>query len=473
MARIEELIDLSLRSGVMTQDEHNEVLRLIQEDGQIDEHESAVLSGLFAAIESGKIRLVERSRNDIEHRQQLKQKERDERAEKIRAVQETQAARIDQAVDRAIEKGEITEKEHDLLMKHIHADGQIDELERKTMSRLFDAVQSGRVTIVSNKGDGSSIAIPAQNCLQDAKREAIARDQTKDKVPRNGNKEPDQEQRDKQTAQVLNQTVGTSKLEPTEEADHPGSEKTGEDDKEQATEPFDPVHDALSAFMNQLRGRRDEGRPFQLNTDRVLDIKLNGKIYIKTGSMVGYYGSVKFTREAYAEFGVGKMLKKAVTGEGASLTRVTGQGNVFLADQGKKISIIDVNGASLVVNGKNLLAFEDTVKWDITYLRQIAAVWAGGFFNMRLSGRGLAAITTHYDPIVLKVTPLDALMTDVNATVAWSGSLAPTIKTDIAAKSLVGRTSGETFQMRFQGEGFVVIQPFEEIELEKEPGDKN
>ena len=48
---------------------------------------------------------------------------------------------------------------------------------------------------------------------------------------------------------------------------------------------------------------------------------------------------------------------------------------------------------------------------------------------------------------------------------AWSGNLQPDLKTDISFKTLTGRSSGETLQMKFKGEGFVVIQPYEEISL--------
>ena len=54
------------------------------------------------------------------------------------------------------------------------------------------------------------------------------------------------------------------------------------------------------------------------------------------------------------------------------------------------------------------------------------------------------------------------IITDPNATVAWSGSLTPEIKTDISFKTFMGRGSGESIQMKFQGQGFVVIQPCEE-----------
>lgn len=61
------------------------------------------------------------------------------------------------------------------------------------------------------------------------------------------------------------------------------------------------------------------------------------------------------------------------------------------------------------------------------------------------------------------VTNDQPVFTDPNATVAWSGNLTPDIKTDISLKTFVGRSSGESVQMAFKGEGFVVIQPYEEI----------
>jgi uncharacterized protein (AIM24 family) len=82
---------------------------------------------------------------------------------------------------------------------------------------------------------------------------------------------------------------------------------------------------------------------------------------------------------------------------------------------------------------------------------------------MKLSGHGLIAITTHYEPVTLLVKPGHPVRTDPNATVAWSGSLSPSFKTDISLKTLLGRQSGESFQMEFAGDGFVVIQPYEEV----------
>ncbi len=211
-------------------------------------------------------------------------------------------------------------------------------------------------------------------------------------------------------------------------------------------------------------GQKDLGQgKFELERDRMLEVNLSGRVWIKRGAMVAYLGDVNFTREGMLEHGLGKFMKKAVTGEGVSLTKAEGMGKVYLADGGKKISILNLNNESIYVNGNDLLAFEESIKWDIKMMKKVAGMMAGGLFNVKLEGTGMVAITTHYDPLTLRVTNDQPVFTDPNATVAWSGNLMPDIKTDISLKTFVGRSSGESVQMAFRGEGFVVIQPFEEI----------
>ena len=216
---------------------------------------------------------------------------------------------------------------------------------------------------------------------------------------------------------------------------------------------------------------RDSGQGlFELESPRMLEINLEGRIWTRMGSMVAYTGDIRFEREGVLEHGVGKMLKRAVSGEGAKLTKATGSGSLYLADEGKKISILNLRGETIFVNGNDLLAFEDGVEWDIKLMRKIAGMLSGGLFNVKLSGNGLIAITSHYDPMTLRVKPGKPVMTDPNATVAWSGTLAPEFKTDISMKTFLGRGSGESIQMMFQGEGFVVVQPKEEVYFQGKSG---
>lgn len=52
---------------------------------------------------------------------------------------------------------------------------------------------------------------------------------------------------------------------------------------------------------------------------------------------------------------------------------------------------------------------------------------------------------------------------DPDAAVCWSANLNVDIKADIGTKALIGRTSGEEIQPGFSGDGFVVVQPSENM----------
>jgi uncharacterized protein (AIM24 family) len=218
----------------------------------------------------------------------------------------------------------------------------------------------------------------------------------------------------------------------------------------------------LNSFLEKSADRDLNQGLFELESDRMLDINLNGSVWIKMGAMVAYTGDVKFEREGILEQGIGNLLKKAVSGEGTRLTRATGRGSVFCADFGKKITILQLNNEAIFVNGNDLLAFEMSLQYEIKMLKKVAAMLAGGLFNVRLQGTGMVAITTHYDPMTLPVTPQSPVVTDPNATVMWTGNVQPEFKTDFQLKTFFGRGSGESLQMKFTGQGFVVVQPYEE-----------
>ena len=222
----------------------------------------------------------------------------------------------------------------------------------------------------------------------------------------------------------------------------------------------------LSSFLDKTADRDLNQGLFELESDRMLDINLDGSVWIKMGAMVAYTGEVKFEREGILEQGIGNLLKKAVSGEGTRLTRATGRGSVFCADSGKKITILSLCNEAIFVNGNDLLAFEMSLKYEIKMLKKVSAMLAGGLFNVRLEGSGMVAITTHYDPMTLPVTPQSPVITDPNATVMWTGNLQPEFKTDIQLKTFFGRGSGESLQMKFTGQGFVVVQPYEETYLQ-------
>jgi uncharacterized protein (AIM24 family) len=219
---------------------------------------------------------------------------------------------------------------------------------------------------------------------------------------------------------------------------------------------------SIADFVAQHTDKERNTGLFEIENRSTLQINLAGTVYAKAGAMIAYRGGVKFSRKSTLEDGLTKFVKKAVTGEGMTLMKLEGAGRVYLADRNKRVHVLELRGDSLCVNGHDLLALQATLAWDIVMLRSVAGALAGGLFNVQISGKGLLAITTHGEPLVLPVTAARAIHTDPQATVAWSGNLQPTIHTDISLGTLVGRSSGESVQMRFEGEGWVMVQPFEE-----------
>ena len=157
---------------------------------------------------------------------------------------------------------------------------------------------------------------------------------------------------------------------------------------------------------------------FTLQNPRMLRVALDGEVMARQGAMVAYQGQVDFAYQGSG--GMGKLLKKAFTGEGMALMKVSGQGDVFFADDAMEIHLVNLENDALTVNGSNVLAFDSTLTWDIKKVEG-ASMMAGGVFNTTFTGTGTVAITSHGTPVVLSVdAPTYA---DIQAAVAWSTSL--------------------------------------------------
>src|SRR6056297_1218967 len=147
----------------------------------------------------------------------------------------------------------------------------------------------------------------------------------------------------------------------------------------------------------------DSDETFQLENKYTLDVAVDGKVMAKAGSMVAYTGDLSFTGKASAEGGITGFLKEAATGEGTPVMAVAGDGHVYFADDGKKVQVVELDaGESITVNGEDVLAFEESLSYEINTIDGLAGALAGGFSNVYLEGPGYVALTTHGDPIVLE-----------------------------------------------------------------------
>lgn len=195
---------------------------------------------------------------------------------------------------------------------------------------------------------------------------------------------------------------------------------------------------------------------FSLQNSKLLRVKLNGSVTARQGSMVAYQGQADFNYQGAG--GIGKMLKQKLTGEGVATMSVTGQADVFFADQARDVHLIYLEGDAISINGRNVLAFSAGMNMDV-HMIQGAGMMSGGMFNTLIQGTGWVAVTSQGTPVVLQT---DApTFVDSNAVVAWSANLQTAVSRSFKLSGLIGRGSGEAVQLSFSGQGWVIVQPSE------------
>ncbi|HKE55410.1 MAG TPA: AIM24 family protein [Pyrinomonadaceae bacterium] len=214
-----------------------------------------------------------------------------------------------------------------------------------------------------------------------------------------------------------------------------------------------------SPFADFPRDTGAAGARFVKASDRIVRINVDGRTLVKLGAGIAHYGDIKFNRlPPLKAKGISEKLLRMVT----PLVSVEGKGTVYCARQGWRVRIVTLTGGTVNVAAEELLAFEDSLAFDVFMVGVGISVASGGIFAVKLSGTGSLAIAVHGDPMVLPVTAENDLRTDPHATVAWTDGLVPTLSTDLSWRSLIGKGGGEAFEMHFAGTGEVVVQPSED-----------
>jgi uncharacterized protein (AIM24 family) len=213
------------------------------------------------------------------------------------------------------------------------------------------------------------------------------------------------------------------------------------------------LESSLAAFKET-----ESQEAFSLQNPRLLKVRLDEvTIQARQGSMVAYQGDVHFE---HAGSGMKRLVKKVATGEGVDLMKVSGCGEVFLALQAEEVHLLKLENDEITCNGQNLLAFDAGVDWDIKRVEGVSGVLTGGLFNVKLKGTGTVAVLSDGPPLLLE-TGGEPTFCDPQAAIVWSSGVSTSVKTDVSLKSFVGMASGESVQVAFSGDGWVLVQPSE------------
>jgi uncharacterized protein (AIM24 family) len=216
---------------------------------------------------------------------------------------------------------------------------------------------------------------------------------------------------------------------------------------------------SIEHFLRETREIGTPGERFEVESDRMLRIEVDGGVWLKPGAAIAYRDGVAFERLPTID---ARSLHDAALREVAPLVRATGHGRLYCAQHGSHVRLVRLTGQTLFVVWQELLAFEESLQFETTFVGHGVGIAAGGLAAVKLSGEGALAIATHGRPLTLPVAPDNPVATDPHATLAWSDSLTPSLRTDLSWRSVFRHGGQEPVQMFFEGAGFVVVQPYED-----------
>ncbi|MFD7918815.1 AIM24 family protein [Streptomyces sp. NPDC059740] len=195
------------------------------------------------------------------------------------------------------------------------------------------------------------------------------------------------------------------------------------------------------------------------------------RLFSQRGAMLAYRGQVTFTPNLQGgQGGFGSMIGRRVAGEAAPLMTVEGQGQVMFGHGGHHVHVVDLRGETLYVEADRLLAFDGSLRQSTMFMGSQGGVMGivrgqvtgQGLFTTTLQGAGSVAVMAHGGVLELPITPQRPVHVDPQAYVAHRGEVRNKLSTALGWRDMVGRGSGEAFQLELSGQGTVYVQASED-----------
>lgn len=191
------------------------------------------------------------------------------------------------------------------------------------------------------------------------------------------------------------------------------------------------------------------------------------EILARRGAMLGYQGAVNFRPIAGQGQGVGGMIGAALAGESSAMMVAEGTGSVLYGFRGLHVTVLDLTGDSLTVEASRLLAHDARLQSSVEMIAQggvraavRGAMTGQGLFTTRLGGHGSVALLSHGGAFPLQLNG-ETIGVDPQAYVGHVGALNVDLKASVGMRDLIGRGSGEAFQLHVSGHGVVYVQASE------------
>ncbi|GAB2484049.1 AIM24 family protein [Jatrophihabitans fulvus] len=210
--------------------------------------------------------------------------------------------------------------------------------------------------------------------------------------------------------------------------------------------------------------------PFEKINSKVVraNVAPGDEILARRGAMLGYDGQVSFRPIAGQGQGVGGMIGAMMSGESSPMMASEGTGSVLYGFRGLHVTTLDLNNETLTAEADRLLAYSARLQTSVEFIGSggirsavRGAVTGQGLATTKIIGTGSVALLSHGGTFELPLNG-DWVGVDPQAYVGHIGALQVDLKASVGMRELIGRGSGEAFQLHISGHGKVFVQASEE-----------
>ncbi len=201
---------------------------------------------------------------------------------------------------------------------------------------------------------------------------------------------------------------------------------------------------------------------FSIHSENLLAVELNDETVLsRAGAMVAYDGEMKFSKAILGGESLFGALKRKVANEKEALMTSTGRGLIYFAHNAKDLALVSLNGNKLFVESSALLAYDKALSTNVAFAGVHGMASGQGLFTTTVEGEGCVALMSDGPVLKLEVSPEYPLFIDPDAFIASEGELDREFIIDVNWKTAIGQASGESYQIKFTGQGIVYLQPSE------------
>ena len=139
-----------------------------------------------------------------------------------------------------------------------------------------------------------------------------------------------------------------------------------------------------SPIFDQNHREQETGQRWTLQSDKMLRVALGPEVLAAQGAMVAYQGAMDFSYQGSKN--LSGMLKKAVSGEGGNLMRVTGR--LGAAAHDRVLGLLDDVASRLPTTARRLRAYTDAARLRLALVhvfRPGAGAWLAAWTHLALN----------------------------------------------------------------------------------------